>query len=96
LADAFVMPGRGEGFGIVYLEAMACGIPAVASSADASHEAVRDGLLGEVVSPDDPADIAAGIRRALARPRGRPEGLEYFALAAFAERVHELLDQFLG
>ena len=33
LADAFVMPGRGEGFGIVYLEALACGVPVVASRA---------------------------------------------------------------
>jgi len=96
LADAFVMPGRGEGFGIVYLEAMACGIPAVASSADASREAVRDGLLGEVVNPADPADIAAGIRRALARPRGRPDGLECFSLSAFTDRVHGLLDQLLS
>ena len=44
LADAFVMPGRGEGFGIVYLEALACGVPVVASSLDASREAVRDGM----------------------------------------------------
>jgi glycosyltransferase involved in cell wall biosynthesis len=92
LADAFVMPGRGEGFGIVYLEAMACGVPAVASIADASHEAVLDGRLGEVVNPDDPAAIAAGIRRALARPRGRPEGLEHFAYPAFAGRVSKWLE----
>jgi glycosyltransferase involved in cell wall biosynthesis len=91
VADAFVMPGRGEGFGIVYIEALACGIPAVASSADASHEAVRDGLLGEVVDPYDSEDIAAGIRRALERPRGRPDGIEYFGFSAFAERVHENL-----
>jgi len=91
LADAFVMPGRGEGFGIVYLEAMACGVPVVASQADASREAVLDGRLGEVVDPDKPAEIAAGIRRALARPRARVEGLEHFSLVAFTMRVHNWL-----
>ena len=40
LADAFVMPGRGEGFGFVFLEAMACGVPVVASTLDGSREAV--------------------------------------------------------
>ena len=67
----FVMPGRGEGFGIVYLEAMACGVPVVASSADASREAVRDGQLGVVVDPDDPEDLKRGIYRALDADRGR-------------------------
>ncbi|GAB5536490.1 MAG: hypothetical protein Rubg2KO_27390 [Rubricoccaceae bacterium] len=86
LADAFVMPGWGEGFGIVYLEALACGVPAVASSLDASHEAVRDGELGVVVDPKDPASVVEGIRDALARPKGIPDGLAYFSQERFAER----------
>lgn len=86
LGDAFVMPGRGEGFGIVYLEALACGVPVVASSADASREAVRDGRLGEVVDPDDQASVREGIRDALARPKGVPDGLEYFSQERFVER----------
>ena len=88
LADAFVMPGRGEGFGIVYLEAMACGVPVVASSLDASREAVLDGELGEVVDPSDAEDLKRGIRAALGRERNVPERLEYFSFDRFKERWH--------
>ena len=91
LADAFVMPGRGEGFGIVYLEAMACGIPVVASSADASQEAVRNGQLGVVVDPDDIDSVKRGILHALQTPRGVPEGLDYFAVSRFQERWHQVV-----
>ena len=91
LADAFVMPGRGEGFGIVYLEAMACGIPVVASSADASQEAVRSGELGVVVDPDDIDSVKRGILHALQTPRGVPEGLDYFAVSRFRERWHQVV-----
>lgn len=95
LADSFVMPGFGEGFGIVYLEAMACGIPVVASKADASREAVRDGELGVVVDPRNPEELKAGILEALNRPRGVvPPGLEYFSLENFERRVHALVDPF--
>jgi glycosyltransferase involved in cell wall biosynthesis len=86
LADAFVMPGWGEGFGIVYLEALACGVPVVASSADASQEAVRNGELGVVVDPHDPTSVVEGIRDALARPKGVPQGLDTFSHERFAER----------
>ena len=92
LADAFVMPGRGEGFGIVYLEALACGIPAVASALDASREAVRDGLLGGVVDPDHQAALVSGIRDALARQKGVPAGLDHFSQARFADRWHAVID----
>ena len=93
LADAFVMPGHGEGFGIVYLEALACGVPVVASRADASREAVRDGMLGEVVDPDDPSDLKRGIRAALAGERGVvPDGLDYFSKERFIERWHQVID----
>ena len=93
LADAYVMPSRGEGFGIVILEAMAAGVPALASSKDGSREALLDGKLGRLVDPDDPASVAAGIRAVLARPKGRPEGLEYFSRESFRHRLSGLLDE---
>lgn len=97
LADAFVMPGRGEGFGIVYLEAMACGIPVVASSADASREAVRNGQLGALADPDDPASVHDAILEALEVGKGtRPDGLDDFSRQAFHTRVHDFLGDWLG
>jgi phosphatidyl-myo-inositol dimannoside synthase len=87
VADAFVMPGRGEGFGFVFLEALASGIPAVGSLIDGSREALRDGLLGALVDPTDPRSIEQGIAEALATGRGVPEGLSYFAWPAFCARV---------
>jgi len=87
LADVFVMPGRGEGFGFVFLEALACGVPAVGSQVDGSREALRDGMLGELVDPTDHASIKQGILRALTKPKEIPQGLSYFAWPAFALRV---------
>ena len=93
LADAFVMPGRGEGFGLVYLEALACGVPVLASSRDASREAVLDGELGVVVDPLDPASVEDGLRAVLARPGGVPDRLDHFSLGRFAERWRAVLDR---
>jgi len=93
LADAFVMLGRGEGFGIVYLEAMACGVPVVASKVDASREAVRNGALGILVDPSDQEDIKAAVLEVLNRPKGVvPEGLDYFSYGNFERRLHRILD----
>jgi glycosyltransferase involved in cell wall biosynthesis len=97
LADAYVMPGYGEGFGFVFLEAMACGIPVVASKLDGSREAVRDGKLGILVNPNDAEDIKQGILAALNQPKGIiPEGLEYFSYTNFEQRVHRLIDEVIG
>jgi glycosyltransferase involved in cell wall biosynthesis len=87
LADVFALPGRGEGFGIVYLEAMACGVPVVGSLLDGSREALRGGQLGVLVDPGDLASVREGIASALLRGKGVPSGLSYFAWPAFAERV---------
>jgi glycosyltransferase involved in cell wall biosynthesis len=93
-ADVFAMPGHGEGFGIVYLEAMACGTPVIASKLDGSREAVREGMLGLIVNPTDPAALRAAIRSALSQPKGAvPQGLDYFDLRHFNERVRRIVDQ---
>jgi len=95
LADAFVMPGRGEGFGFVFLEALACGVPVVGSQIDGSREALRGGELGELADPTDHASIRACILRALAKPHEIPAGLSHFDWPHFQARlaaaVHGLL-----
>ena len=91
LADVFLMPGRQEGFGFVFLEAMASGTPVVASSLDGSREAVLHGKLGELADPDDREALKAAIRRALCRPRQIPEGLTYFSYENFRERLQNIM-----
>jgi phosphatidylinositol alpha-1,6-mannosyltransferase len=96
LADVFVMPGRGEGFGFVFLEALACGIPVVGSKLDGSREALRGGALGILVDPGRPDEIQSGILEALKRPRGViPEGLNYFSFENFEQRCHQILQHVL-
>ncbi|MCK6695777.1 MAG: glycosyltransferase family 4 protein [Thermoanaerobaculia bacterium] len=73
LADLFVMPSKKEGFGLVFIEALACGTPVIAGHADGSAEALLDGRLGRLVDPDDPAAIAAAIRQSLVYPGNPPE-----------------------
>ena len=90
-ADVFVMPGRQEGFGFVFLEAMASGIPVVASSLDGSREAVLDGELGELADPDDREALKTAIRRALGRPRQIPAGLAFFSYEKFRQRLHDII-----
>ena len=75
-ADAFAMPCRSrwggleqEGFGIVFLEAAACGVAGVAGASGGSHEAVVHGETGFVVRrPQDPVALAAALARLLDDP----------------------------
>ncbi|MFA6599601.1 MAG: glycosyltransferase family 4 protein [Candidatus Omnitrophota bacterium] len=93
LADAFVMPGWGEGFGITYLEALACGIPVVGSRLDASYEAISHCDIGIAVDPTDPEDLKKGIRTALkCRQRSVPVSLNDFSYQTFQARIHQVLD----
>lgn len=95
LADVYVMPSRGEGFGIVYLEAMACGIPVIGSKVDGSREALRNGELGLLIDPGNPEEIKAAIHTSLQKQRGTVvSGLDYFSYGNFQQRSHELLQKF--
>lgn len=58
LCDVFAMPSKGEGFGIVYLEALACGKPTVGGNQDGAIDALCQGELGALVNPDDVEAIA--------------------------------------
>ena len=57
LADAYLMPSQ-EGFGIVYLEALACGLPVLAGDADGSADPLQDGKLGWRVPHRDRSAVA--------------------------------------
>jgi phosphatidyl-myo-inositol dimannoside synthase len=67
-ATIFIMPSRGEGFGLVFLEAMAYRLPCIAGNLDASREIVRDGVNGFTVDPGDSEAVAAAVLRLLSDP----------------------------
>jgi D-inositol-3-phosphate glycosyltransferase len=66
-ADVAVVPSHNESFGLVALEAQACGTPVVAAAVGGLPTAVRDGVSGVLVAGRDPADYATAIRSVLAR-----------------------------
>lgn len=85
-----------EGFGIVFLEAAACGVPQVAGRSGGAHEAVEHEVTGYVVDrPDDPRDVAAAIERLLDDPEqarrmgaaGRERAVREFSYDVLAHRL---------
>lgn len=94
LADLYVMPSTGEGFGIVYLESLACGRPCLAGNLDASSEALDGGRLGFVIDPKDPQAIANAIMRFYHREHNQPwlhepEALHEQAVKLFGKAAFE-------
>jgi len=88
LADCFLLAGWGEGFGIALIEAIACGVPSIASNLDASAEAVGDGRVGQIVDPTDIPALATAIERALDLPHGIvPDGFEEFWIESLERRI---------
>ncbi len=69
--DVLLAPSQREGFGLVFLEAMALGVPIVATRVSAIPEVVADGETGWLVPPRSPAAIAEALRAALGDPAER-------------------------
>jgi len=68
LADLFVLPSRKEGFGIVFIEALACGLPVICGNADGSVDAIRNGELGTAINVNDLDELESTIVTYLQRP----------------------------
>jgi glycosyltransferase involved in cell wall biosynthesis len=92
LADAYIMPSQ-EGFGIVYLEAMACGIPVLSGDADGSADPLQDGKLGWRVPHRDKDEVAKACIEILQGDDQRCDGqwLRNQALANFSKPTFEKL-----
>jgi glycosyltransferase involved in cell wall biosynthesis len=95
LADVYVMPSYGEGFGIALIEAAACGIPVVGSSVDGSRDALLDGELGRMIDPTKPDDLVLAIEAAIkAGQHGvRNPRVETFGIGQFRTRLAAWLRQ---
>ena len=101
---AFVMPSRGEGFGLVYLEAMRAGKPVLAARGSAAEEIVVDERTGLLVDPDDREELRAALARLIDHPgearRMGETGFERwrkeFGIEKFRERVEPLLEKLVS
>lgn len=107
LADIFIMPAKDipqkgdiEGFGIVFLEAAACGVPCIAGNSGGQKEAIQDGKTGFLVNPQDISEIAKAILKILKNPdlgkklgkAGRIWVKENFNWKNQAEKLKKLLN----
>jgi glycosyltransferase involved in cell wall biosynthesis len=97
-ADVFVLPSEWEAFGIVLVEAMACGVPCVATRVGGAPDVVQDGVTGRVVPYGDEAALAQAIGGLLDdRPlaarmgeAGRARAFKEYSWDAVVERTLDL------
>ena len=90
-ADVAVVPSHNESFGLVALEAQACGTPVVAAAVGGLRTAVRDGVSGVLVDGRDPADYAAAVRAVLGRRELLSAGARRHAAAFSWDRTADSL-----
>jgi phosphatidylinositol alpha-1,6-mannosyltransferase len=96
LADLFVMPSSQEGFGIVYLEAAACGLRVIGGKGGGSDDAVADDRIGVLVDPADKKGLIEAVTRLLGQGRAEAVAVEPYRRPHFSAAVGRLLARLLA
>jgi glycosyltransferase involved in cell wall biosynthesis len=97
--EMFALPSRGEGFGLVYLEAMAHSKPVIGGAHGGAPEVIEDGVTGYLVPHGDAAQLATSIETLLSDPamaqkmggRGRQRVEREFRFSVFAKSLKRIL-----
>jgi phosphatidyl-myo-inositol dimannoside synthase len=97
--EIFALPSRGEGFGLVYLEAMARGKPVIGGAHGGAPEVIDDGVTGYLVPHGDTVQLATSIETLLSDPpmaqkmggRGRQRVERDFKFNVFAKSLKKIL-----
>ncbi|MEO7534674.1 MAG: glycosyltransferase family 4 protein, partial [Ferruginibacter sp.] len=95
IADIYIMPSTGEGFGIVFIEALFYGKPVIAGNQDGSVDALGNGEFGLLVNPNDNDEIVAAVRKVLANKEAclpdEEKVMEKFGFDRYKNSWHKIL-----
>ena len=96
VSDIYVMPSSGEGFGIVFIEAIYYGLPVIAGNKDGSADALLNGELGQLVDPGNAQEIATAITNIIENKSSvtpnRKLLLKNFSYEAYKQNLKEALN----
>lgn len=93
LADVFILPSKNEGFGIVFIEALICGLTVIAGNKDGSVDALLNGKAGKLINPENSEELSKAIIDLLNNPSvdNRKIVLENFSFDQFKKRLRTVL-----
>lgn len=103
MADLYIMPSKKEGFGIVFLESIVCGVPTVGGNADGTVDALMQGEIGELIDPDSVDDIIEVVDKNIKeRTRENTELLksrkkktiDNFSFTRYKERLRKVVEAY--
>jgi phosphatidylinositol alpha-1,6-mannosyltransferase len=99
LADAFVLPSQKEGFGLVFIEAAACGCKVIAGNKDGSTDALINGALGLMIDPENKTALQNAIKEAIRSGRNpiiarkiQQRCLKHFSYESYVENLKKELN----